>query len=291
MILCHRGKYCRGKDCGKDCLGKDCLRNDCLVLDAGSLHDIIDGSVFAIHRAELSDGTTHQITTAVVKKVEHFVSYLEPLDDAFFTTHGDQRFPWYARLTRASGRNLVIHCNSPDDLTRILTKDCKPGLTVPAIATNNRCEADLCLTVEGHSVFFDRGGKDCAFGASKDFPSRFSTGLDVKDITGIRRVVDHYGRFNFHLNAPSLLPFSHWISMEMHELKSDQGVVTPAGDNILPNGEKKPAEFVINPSSQEKRYGFTIRNISHIDLYVYLFCFDASTLEIGMFILRILATY
>ncbi|PBK76176.1 hypothetical protein ARMSODRAFT_1080291 [Armillaria solidipes] len=261
MILCHR-------------------EEDRLVLDAGSLQGITVDSTFAIHGADLSDPVPHQIATAVVKKVENFVSYLQPLDVAFFTTYGDHRFPWYARLTRASGPVLAIHCNSPDDLTRILTKDCETGLTVPAIATDNRCEADLCLTVEGSTVFFDRGDKDSVFGASKDFPSRFSAGLDVNNITGIRRVVDRYGRFNSHLNAPGSLPFSDYISMKMHELKIDKGGLSPTGDNILPDGEEKPIEFVIDSSLGEKYYGFTIHNTSNIDLYAYLFYFDASTLEI-----------
>ncbi len=259
---------------------------------SGSLRGITVDSTFAIHRAEVSDATPHQITTAVAKKVKDFVSYLEPLDDAFFATHGDQCFLWYARLTRASGPNLVIHCNSPDNLTHIITKDCDPGLTVPATTTDNRCKADLCLTVEGSTVFFDWGDKDnLVFGASKDFPSRFSTGLDVNNITGIHRVIDRYGCFNSHLNTTRPHSFSDYISMEMHELKLDKGVLSPTGNNILPYSEKKSIDFVIDSSPGEKYYGFTIHNISKIDLYVYLFCFEASTLEIDMFTLHVLITH
>ncbi len=56
----------------------------------------------------------------------------------------------------------------------------------------------------------------------------------------------------------------------MHELKSDKGRLSPIGDNILPDGEGKPVEFVIDSSSQEKHYGFTIGNTSTIALYAYL---------------------
>ncbi len=85
------------------------------------------------------------------------------------------------KFTAAPRKVTVQPHKSLDDLPRILTKDCDTGLTVSAIATDNRCKADLCSTDEGNTVFFDQGNKDSVFGASKDFSSRLSASLDVND--------------------------------------------------------------------------------------------------------------
>ncbi|KAK0194258.1 caspase domain-containing protein [Armillaria mellea] len=250
---------------------------DHLVLSAGSLQGITVGSTFAIYGTDLSD-PHYQLATAVVNAVEPFFSYLHP-DKDFFTTCKDHPV-WYARLDKASGSNLAIHCNSSDFLHNLLTEDCEPRLTVPAIATESQPEADLCLTVKDSTIYFDRGDKNPLVSASMGFPSRFSSVVDIKDITRIRRVIDRYGQFNSHLTRSGSLPISDYISIEMHELKTDKGRLSPAGDNIIPDGEEKPVEFVIDPSFQEKCYGFTIRNTSAFALYAYLFYFDASALAI-----------
>ncbi|KAK0451583.1 caspase domain-containing protein [Armillaria borealis] len=251
---------------------------DCLVLSAGSLHGITVRSTFAIYGTDLSD-PHHPLATAVVNAVEPFVSYLPPPDKDFFTTYKDHPV-WYARLDKASGSNIAIYCNSSDFLHNILTEASEPMLTVTAVVTETQPEADLCLTVEGSTVYFDRGDKNSIISASMGFPSRFSSSIGVKDIARIRRVIDRYSQFNSQLTRPGSLPISDYISIQMHELKTDKGRLSPTGDNILPDGEEKPVEFVIDPSSQEKCYGFTIRNTSTIALYAYLFYFDASTLEI-----------
>ncbi len=251
-----------------------------LVLSAGSLQGITVDSTFAIYGTDLSD-PHNQLATAVVKTVEPFVSYLHLPDEDFFTAYNDHPV-WYARLEKASGPNLAIHCNNSDFLHDILTEDCEPRLTVPAVDTEIQPEADLCLTVKGSTAYFDRGNKNSIISASMDFPSRFSSGVDVKDITRIRRVIDRYSQFNSHLTRPGSHPISDYISIEMHELKTDKGRLSPTGNNILPDGEEKPVEFVIDLSSQGKCYGFTICNTSTVALYAYLFYFDASTLEIGM---------
>ncbi len=70
--------------------------------------------------------------------------------------------------------------------------------------------------------------------------------------------------------------------------KLDTSMLTLIGPNLL-RDDGKPIEISVDTSSQQRPcYGFTIRNVSHVNLYVYMFYFDASTLEIGMFTLYIL---
>ncbi|KAK0469284.1 caspase domain-containing protein [Desarmillaria tabescens] len=267
MILCRR----------KELQDPDRL---VLRLEAGALHGITPGSTFAIHETDVSH-PNNELPTAVVTTVEPFCSHLVLHDEAFFTTYQDHPV-WYAQLKEASGSNLAIHCNSSDLFNHILAEDSEPKLTVPAIAAERQSEADLCLTMKDNSVFFDRGDKNGTISASMDFPSRFpARPVAVKDIARIRRVIDRYAQFSSHLSRPGSVPISQYgISIKMHELKLDKGSLSPTGDSILPDGEGKPVELVIDSSSRKKYYGFTIHNESELALYAYLFYFDASTLEI-----------
>ncbi len=52
---------------------------------------------------------------------------------------------------------------------------------------------------------------------------------------------------------------------------------------------KKPIDFIVDTSvapNRRPRYGFTIRNVSDVGLYVYLFFFDGTSFEIGTFVLH-----
>ncbi len=73
----------------------------------------------------------------------------------------------------------------------------------------------------------------------------------------------------------------------MNELQRVGRSLTPVGDNLLSAMEEgKTIEFVVDtslPWNRSPSYGFTIRNISDVDLYVYLFYFDATSFEIGTF--------
>ncbi|KAK0495226.1 hypothetical protein EDD18DRAFT_266928 [Armillaria luteobubalina] len=262
-----------------------CREEDHLVLSAGSLHGIAVKSTFVIYGTDLSD-SHDPLATAVVKTVEAFISCLYPASDKdhFFTACKDApQAVWYARLDKASGASLAIYCNDSPFLDNLLKEDCESRLIVPAIPAKTQPEADLCLTVKDSTVYFDWGGKSTIISASMGFPSRFSFGAGIKDITTIHRVIDCYSQFNSHLTRPGSpsLPISEYISIEMHELRINKGSLSPTGGNLLLHSEEKPVQFHIDRSSEEKRYGFTIRNTSSIALYTYLFYFDASTLTIA----------
>ncbi len=123
-----------------------------LVLHAGLLHGITVGSTFEIFRTDLSD-LQHPLASATVRKVETFISSLVLLDPTFLTSNKNRRV-WYARLQIASGANFGAYCNDSNFLTRILSEDSEPRITVPVIAAKTPDDADLCLTVKDEVVFF-----------------------------------------------------------------------------------------------------------------------------------------
>ncbi|KAK0469283.1 caspase domain-containing protein [Desarmillaria tabescens] len=251
-----------------------------LVLHAGLLHGVTVGSTFGIFRTDLSD-LQHPLATVTINKVETFTSLLVPSDPTFLTSNKNRRV-WYARLLKASGANFSAYCNDPNYLTRILSEDCEPRITVPVIVVHTPDEAELCLTVRDEVVFFDRGNRIDLFGPSIGFASRFPHVSQVSDYAHVLRIINHFAHFTAQLTIQSPLPITQFISIEMNKL--DGCSLTPVGDNLLSAMEdEKPIEFVVDTSlSRDRcpRYGFTIRNVSDVDLYVYLFYFDATSFEI-----------
>ncbi|KAK0484889.1 caspase domain-containing protein [Armillaria novae-zelandiae] len=251
-----------------------------LVLHAGLLHGITVGSTYEIFGTDLSD-LQHPLATVTIDKVETFTSLLVPLDPVFLISKKNRRVR-YARLLKASGANFSVYCNDSNYLIRILREDCEPMATVPTISVHTPDEAELCLTVTDEVVYFDRGNKIGLFSPRIGFASRFPHVSQVTNIARVRRIINHFARFIAQLTIQSPLPVAQFISMEMNRV--DRRILTPVGDNLLAAIEdEKPIEFVVDtPFSldQYSCYGFTIRNVSDVDLYVYLFYFDATSFEI-----------
>ncbi|PBL03172.1 hypothetical protein ARMGADRAFT_1069725 [Armillaria gallica] len=256
-----------------------------LVLHAGLLHGITVGSTFEIFRTDLSD-SQHPLASATVKKVETFISTLVPSDPTFLTSNKNRRV-WYARLQKASGANFGAYCNDSNFLARILSEDSESRITVPVVAAETPDDADLCLTVKDEVVFFDRGNKIRLFSPNIGFASRFPRASQSNNIAHVRSVINHFARFIAQITIPSPLPIEKFVSIEMNELQRVGRSLTPVGDNLLSAMEEgKTIEFVVDtslPWNRSPSYGFTIRNISDVDLYVYLFYFDATSFEIGTF--------
>ncbi len=76
----------------------------------------------------------------------------------------------------------------------------------------------------------------------------------------------------------------------MNKLQRDGRSLIPAGNNLLPAIlDEKPIDVIVDMSiapNRRPRFGFTIRSVFDVDLYVYLFYFDATSFEIGMFLLH-----
>ncbi|KAK0194153.1 hypothetical protein F5146DRAFT_1183776, partial [Armillaria mellea] len=253
-----------------------------LVLHAGLLHGITVGSIFGIFRTDLSD-LQHPLAIATVRKVETFTSSLVPLDPTFLTSNKNRRV-WYARLQKASGTDFRAYCNDSNFLTRILSENSEPRITVPVVAAETPDDADLCLTVNDEVVFFDRGNKIHLFSPNIGFASRFPHVSQTNNIVHVRSVINHFARFVAQIMIPSPLPIDKFVSIEMNELQRVGRSLTPVGENLLSAmQEGKTIEFVVDtslPWNRSPSYGFTICNISDTDLYVYLLYFDATSFEI-----------
>ncbi|KAK0451478.1 caspase domain-containing protein [Armillaria borealis] len=253
------------------------------TLYAGSLHGITKGSTFGIYLTDLASDS-HSLSTAVVDEVGTFVSYLTPSDPALFATVKNRRV-WYARLIEVSEACLLIHCYPPALMTRILTEDQEPKFTVLVCTTKDPDQADLCIVLERRTVYFERGRRNSLSNPCVGFSPRLSYFSSIDDVTGIRRIIDHFAHFTSHLMMGSPLPMSDFASIEMKRLAYVGSNLCLDGENLLSAVEAgKYIQLDVDtslPPNQCPSYGFTIQNESDVNLYVYLFYFDASTLEIG----------
>ncbi|PBL03185.1 hypothetical protein ARMGADRAFT_978124 [Armillaria gallica] len=253
-----------------------------LTLYAGSLHGITLGSTFHIYRTDQVSDSVAFMTSVAVTHVGSFASRLDlqVRNPDLFSQH-----VWYAQLVTLSGSNFTINCNNSSFLTRVLGSNSRPELLLTVGEVTSPGEADLCLTVEEMGgedlVFFDRGGR-------KQFLSAKSTGLPsrlpniyskINDIPRLRNIINHYAHFTSHLDTSNLHPLTKFVSITMTKL---DGGKQPIGPNLLSGEENEPIQISVDKALRKSPhcYGFTINSISDVDLYVYLFYFDASTLEI-----------
>ncbi|PBK76068.1 hypothetical protein ARMSODRAFT_950445 [Armillaria solidipes] len=280
----HRFLFDSSQDPAENCRIL-CRREDGqshFTLYAGSLHGITKGSTFGIYLTDLASDS-HSLSTAVVDEVGTFVSYLTPSDPALFATVKNRRV-WYARLIEVSEACLLIHCYPPALMTRILTEDQEPKFTVPVCTTEDPDQADLCIVLERRTVYFERGHRNSLFNPCVGFSPRLSYFSGIDDVSGIRRVIDHFAHFTSHLTMTSPFPMSDFASVEMKRLVHVGSNLCPDGENLLSAVEDgKYIQLNVDtslPPNQCPSYGFTIQNESDVNLYAYLFYFDVSTLQI-----------
>ncbi|KAK0194156.1 caspase domain-containing protein [Armillaria mellea] len=252
-------------------------------LHAGLIHRVTAGSTYHIFSTDQVSDPVPPLASTVVTHVGSFVSQLELPPPDFFKS--DKR-TWYAQLvTLKSGSSFAIYCNDARFLTRVLGDKGPPKLLLAAATVTAPDEADLCLTVEGKEdarvVFFDRGGRNSSLNASRTgLPSRLPDVVsNIDDISKIRNIINHYVHFTAHLDSALIVcPITKFVSIEMKEL--DTNTLKLVGPNLLRN-DGESIQISVDMSSQQRPcYGFTIRNVSKVNLYVYMFYFDASTLEI-----------
>ncbi len=262
-------------------------------LHAGLIHGITTGSTFHIYSTDRVSDTDSPMASAVVTHVGSFASWLKlPPLDSFVKSN---KHTWYAQLvTMKSGSSFATYCNDAKFLTRVLGDNSPPKLLLAAATVTNPDKADLCLMVEGkgdaRTVSFDRGGRNPFLSAkSTGLPSRLPDVVSsIDDISKIRNIVNHYAHFTAHLDSTlTAPPITKFVCIEMKQLDSTN-IAKLVGPNLL-RDDDEPIQISVDVSSQQRPcYGFTIRNVSKVNLYVYMFYFDASTLEIGTFTLYIL---
>ncbi|SJL10034.1 uncharacterized protein ARMOST_13416 [Armillaria ostoyae] len=253
-----------------------------LTLRAGSLLGITPNSTFHIYRTESGSGL---YTTAAAQRVGTYISYLIPSAPDFFSKSSQ---PWYyAQMVTLSGFNFAIHCNDPNLLTTVLGDNRGPELLLAVSIVLNSRDADLCLTVEEREgqkvVLFDWGNRNPLLSAERTGlpPHSSSCPYDPSSdgISKIRNIINLYAHFTSHLDTPNVFPLTKFVSIEMKQLHESK----LTGPNLLTSGDNESIHVSVDmslPENQRPYYGFTIHNITKVNLYVYLFYFDASTLEI-----------
>ncbi|KAK0484997.1 caspase domain-containing protein [Armillaria novae-zelandiae] len=261
-------------------------KSDQFSLHAGLIHGVTAGSTYHIYSTDQVSDPAKPIASTAVTHVGSFASRLKnPQPDFKSNKHGT----WYAQLeTLKSGSSFAIYCNDAEFLIRVLGDNGPSRLLLAAATVTAPDEADLCLMVEGkgntRAVFFDRGGRNNFLsekrsGLSSRLPNAVSS---IDDIPKIRNIINHYINFTTHLDSTlTVWPTTKFVSIEMKELRDRENKPNFVGPNLLRDDDIEPIQISVE-SSLQKSYGFTIRNISPHNLYVYLFYFDATTLSIDV---------
>lgn len=241
---------------------------------------------------------TQPFATASVVEVCTFHSYLtissELNQHTALATHGDVH-PWYARLTKAADAKLAVYCENSKFLIQVAKTDaCGTKLIVAVVPVPVKGKASLILTVQGNTVSFDRHGeeKNPLFNRGslvKGFPWKIPRTARVDDITDVRKIINYYAHFSYHLTRKGPDHINKFVSIKMIKLVGAESNYKPASEDMLrytAGGVCKPVQVEVDSESgvSDAPYGFIIHNVckEYEHLYVYLFYFDASTLQIGM---------
>ncbi len=272
-----------------------------LILGAGDSLGITYKSVYLICSTDLPGAPS--LGTAVVEQVTREDSSSLSPDPKFFINNSDFHVG-YARLVEASRPDLLAYGQDLDFLKEVLSDDqCPTQLEVPVDIAPDQNEADLYLIVEGDNVSFDRGKTNSYYKKDEDpFPRMERNRLfrlieprltltSKKDSAEVRRIINQYANFTYHLTNRSKRALTDFVSIKMHKLEFAPGEfnLTAVGNDLLDNREVVEVDVEVSLRSDRRpKYGFTIYNRRNIELYAYLFYFDASNLQIGMFVVFIL---
>ncbi|KAH7337331.1 hypothetical protein B0J17DRAFT_460706 [Rhizoctonia solani] len=252
-----------------------------LYLQAGAVHGITPGCLFAIHADLILDPANPPLGTMIVHQVTPFRSLLKIGDDT----------PSFAVPKPAYGRQ---------------------------IGTGNEHALDIYITPEFENVIPPDPRWEVAFsGKEKDVVLRLverdmaALIVDVDDnswatftlprlkpaikygITTLKRavptefqdvyhVISSAARFIWHLERfPQSRPFQAGVKVEFYKLK-ESGKYEETGSPILEiDGDDLNERGVARVTvDNEDRYGFHIINTTSRDLYAYLFYFSVTTLAI-----------
>ncbi len=241
---------------------------------------------------------TQPFATAFVVEVRTFHSYLaissELNQHTALATHGDVH-PWYARLTKAADAKLAVYCKDSKFLTRVVKTDACGTKLIGAIdPVLTKGKASLILTVQGNTVSFDRHGeeKNPLFNGGslvKGFPWKIPRAARADEIADVRKIINYYAHFSYHLTRKSPDHINKFVSIKMIKLVGAGSNYKPASEDMLQctaGGVSKPVQVEVDSESgvSDAPYGFIIHDVCKVyeHLYVYLLYFDASTLQIGM---------
>ncbi|PBK84517.1 hypothetical protein ARMGADRAFT_974216 [Armillaria gallica] len=282
-------------------------------LRAGYIQSITLGSIYDIYDTDLP--TSPALVTMKVVSVAPKTSLLEMMavSEKYKEYIQQSRANvWYARLSIASGHELLAYCDDPALRARLFSEDGKlANIKYPGRRVDSRDKADICLDVDGpNRVLFSRGGVNsffkeeaCSFGPMRqnrlwqsipNLPPHFSFKPRVSDIDAIKEFLDSYAHFTLHATMQSRKDIRDLVSIEMFKLKRDGNELSVGSKNLLPvPGKKEPVQTVeivaavgslyeARYNDDIPRYGLTIESRSNAKLYPHILGFDPSTLEIDV---------
>ncbi|KAK0493130.1 hypothetical protein EDD18DRAFT_1465017 [Armillaria luteobubalina] len=267
-----------------------------LSLHAGLVHGVVIGSRYDIY--DVTDlPKLVPLVTATVVSVNICTSKLTLLEQS----------PIGNKFTPTSGLDSIRTLRPVFEEKQ----DDKVKLIYPLRRADSPAKADICLEVVGGKILFSRGETNSFFNEEshhvtamnpynffptprKLLPSHLPHQPPSDDINGIRQFLNHYFHFTYYMSMQSSVDLGCLVSIEMFQLKRDEkdNFHVVDGQNMLSNLHRQG--YVKIPvattgsldkacsSNEAFRYGLTIQSKSEKKLYLHIFCFDPSTLDIDV---------
>ncbi|CAE6497202.1 unnamed protein product [Rhizoctonia solani] len=253
-----------------------------IYLQAGAVHGITPGCIFAIHADLILDPTNPPLGTMIVDQVSPFESLLKVTGDTLGFAIPN---PAYGRQIGAGDEHVLDLYITPEF-----------GKTAPPdsrwkIAFSGG-EKDVILRLVEKNLAELIVDVNAAGWATFTFPRlkpAIKNGIATlkrtvpPDFQDVYRVISAAARFVWHLERfPESRPFQAGVKMEFYKLK-ESGQYEETGGAILEveGGDlnyRGSASITVNSGDQ---YGFRIVNSTPRDLYAYLFYFSLTTLAIS----------
>ncbi|CAE6421415.1 unnamed protein product, partial [Rhizoctonia solani] len=253
-----------------------------IYLQAGSVHGITPGCLFAIHADLVLGPTNPPLGNMVIDQVSPFESLLKVVDS---TSNFTIPKPAYGRQIGA-GEEHVLDLYITPEFEKVAPPDPRWKIAfsggekdvILRLVDKDLAELIVDVNATGWTTFtFPRlqpAVKNGIATLKRTAPTDFQY---------VYRVISAAARFAWHLERfPDSRPFQAGVRMEFYKLKqSGQHEGTGAAILDIDGGNLNSGGWAMITADSSDQYGFCIVNSTTRDLYAYLFYFSISTLEIS----------
>ncbi len=244
------------------------------TLMAGSLLGVTVDSEYKIFDTDLPDvKSSESALTAIVHSVQPYRSTLSPLPPANGQSPGPPIHEiYYARLFKTASTALCLYCWDERYLADVLKnyKDEKRPF-IPLVQVYQPEAADFLLKLNDETVFFERGSKTVIVAPDTGLPALLSHHESRKNISSVRGVLDSYAWFLQYLRLTwSIQDGEDPVRLSFKRLQmTSSGKIEPASKEML-ESEINDATVHVD---ETQFYGLTVKNITRVPLFVYIFSF------------------
>lgn len=285
--LQHQHPRCNGKNRGRALFGgvvghptvfKLSCRNNICRVEAGDIHGVVEGTLFAIHPF----GSATPIEIGVLEAASvgpHSSTLRRRSEDKAFDIPPNARASVLNWRQRAETMKVFVE-SPPDEFQSI-----DQGFSL----VNSSEDADLVIRRTGNDTL--------QFQRQDLLMSEFTRELnDIRAERSLWDILQGVSHFNHHLSRRnSANPLKQYVKVELHrlrqsnpEMESEEAIFVPDGQISMTLASDPESNTVFISDEARTYYGFTVTNDSGRRLFPYLIYFDPSdySIEVRCLLMR-----